>query len=221
MARTSWSEAAPPVARICIATFPSAVASAGPARHSSSGGVRSQLVQQAILRSAADDTNLLDVLSTHLFQITKNQAVFECEAFQNGSYICAGFLRNWLMGSRAELVDGREHIRRAQEGLVIGIDEVTERRSRRRQFDQFAIVITTVPCAVQDCRQPCSIHRPMTFFNSLVVPFTPPSLVKFRRNASGVITGESSSVPSSDQVPELRKAVPSRADIAATAEPVS
>ena len=61
----------------------------------------------------------------------------------------------------------------------------------------------------------------MTFFSSLVVPFTPPSLVKFKRSASGVMTGESSSVPSSDHVPELRKAVPSRAEIAATAEPVS
>jgi len=56
-------------------------------------------------------------------------------------------------------------------------------------------------------------------FSSLVVPLTPPSLVKFSRRASGVITGESSSVPSSDHVPELRKAVPSRAEIAATAEP--
>src|SRR5215467_7641477 len=34
-------------------------------------------------------------------------------------------------------------------------------------------------------------------------------------------TGESVSVPTSDHVPELMKAVPSRADIAATAEAVS
>ena len=53
------------------------------------------------------------------------------------------------------------------------------------------------------------------------MPFTPPSFVKFKRNASGVRTGASSSVPSSDHVPELRNAVPSRAEIAATAEPVS
>jgi hypothetical protein len=64
-------------------------------------------------------------------------------------------------------------------------------------------------------------NHPITFFSSLVVPLTPPSLVKFSRNASGVITGESSSAPTNDHVPELRNAVPSRADIAATAEPVS
>src|SRR5207237_9753949 len=42
-----------------------------------------------------------------------------------------------------------------------------------------------------------------------------------RRNASELRTGASSSVPRSDQVPELRKAVPSRAEMAATAEAVS
>src|SRR5262249_3934335 len=41
------------------------------------------------------------------------------------------------------------------------------------------------------------------------------------RSASAVTTGASISVPSKDQVPELRKAVPSRAEMAATAEPVS
>src|SRR5262249_48333296 len=47
------------------------------------------------------------------------------------------------------------------------------------------------------------------------------SFVKFRRKASVERMGRSTSVPISDQVPELRNAVPSRAEIAATAEPVS
>src|SRR5204862_3723719 len=61
----------------------------------------------------------------------------------------------------------------------------------------------------------------MTFFRRRVVPATPPSLVKFMRNASELMMGASISVPSNDQVPELRNAVPSRAAMAATAEPVS
>src|ERR1043166_443101 len=77
------------------------------------------------------------------------------------------------------------------------------------------------PCAVQKCRQHCNIQRPITFFRRRVVPLTPPSLVKLNRRASGVMTGASNSVPNKDQVPELRNAVPSRAEIAATAEPVS
>ena len=44
------------------------------------------------------------------------------------------------------------------------------------------------------------------FFSSRVVPQTPPSLVKFSSRARGVMTGASSSVPSSDHVPELRNA---------------
>src|SRR5207244_8363499 len=61
----------------------------------------------------------------------------------------------------------------------------------------------------------------MTFFRRRVVPATPPSLVKFSRRASAVTTGASSSVPTRDHVPELRNAVPSRAEMAATADPVS
>ena len=68
-------------------------------QNSSSGGVRGQLVQQAILRSAADDANLLDALPAHLLQIPKNQTVLEREALQNGSHVRAGFLRHRLMSS--------------------------------------------------------------------------------------------------------------------------
>src|SRR5207302_8921725 len=77
------------------------------------------------------------------------------------------------------------------------------------------------PCALQTCRQHCSIHSPMTIFRRRVVTPTPPSLVKFSHRASAVTTGASSSVPTRDHVPELRNAVPSRAEMAATADPVS
>jgi hypothetical protein len=101
----------------------------------SPGGIGSQLVQQSVLRSAANDTNLPDTLLTHVFQISKNKTIFEGEAFQNTPYVRARFLGNGLLGSRAELVDGCEHVGGSQEGLVIGIYKVTERRFAGRQFD--------------------------------------------------------------------------------------
>ena len=188
---------------------------------SSSRGVGSQLIQQSILRSAADDTNLVDAFPDDVFQVPENKTIFEGEALQNSSDVCARVLRNGLVGPSAELVDGREHIRRAQEGFIVGVDEMMKRGLVEQPVRSIRDSRRIGPRAVHACRQPCSIHRPITFFSSRVVPFTPPSLVKFMRKASGVMTGESSSVPNSDQVPELRKAVPSRADIAATAEPVS
>jgi hypothetical protein len=59
------------------------------------------------------------------------------------------------------------------------------------------------------------------FFNSRVVPQTPPSLVKLSASALEVMIGSHSSVPSSDQVPELRNAVLPDADTEATADAVS
>ena len=59
------------------------------------------------------------------------------------------------------------------------------------------------------------------FLSSRVVPQTPPSLVKSSSMARGVMIGAGSSVPSSDQVPELRNAVVPLAETAANAEPVS
>ena len=59
------------------------------------------------------------------------------------------------------------------------------------------------------------------FFRSLVVPQTPPSFVKFSASALDVMTGSRNSVPSSDHVPELRKAVLPDADTDATADAVS
>ncbi len=61
----------------------------------------------------------------------------------------------------------------------------------------------------------------MMFLRSLVVPPTPPSLVKFRSIAVDVITGSASSAPSSDHVPELRNAASSRVGTDATADAVS
>ena len=59
------------------------------------------------------------------------------------------------------------------------------------------------------------------FFSSRVVPQTPPSLVKLSASALAVMTGSRTSVPSSDQVPELRNATLPDADTDATADAVS
>ncbi len=77
------------------------------------------------------------------------------------------------------------------------------------------------PLAVHASRHFSRSHMPITFFRKRVVPATPPSFVKFKRRPSEVIIGSSSSVPTSDHVPELMNAVPSRAETAATADPVS
>ena len=62
---------------------------------------------------------------------------------------------------------------------------------------------------------------PAMFFSNLVVPQTPPSFVKFSSRDRGVMIGAGTSVPSSDQVPELRNARPPPTFTEATADPVS
>ena len=67
-------------------------------------------------------------------------------------------------------------------------------------------------------------HIPATFFRKRVVPSTPPSLVNPASSAAGEPTGESSSSPISDQVPEemyARGWVSCSAGTASTAEAVS
>src|SRR2546430_8774379 len=77
------------------------------------------------------------------------------------------------------------------------------------------------PCDFQCRRQDCSSQSPPMFFNSRVVPQTPPSLVKLSASALEVMTGSRNSVPSSDQVPELRNATFPDAATDATADAVS
>src|ERR1700757_3544031 len=46
-------------------------------QHSSTGSIRCELIQKAILRSASDDSNLLDTFSAYLLQVPKNETVLE------------------------------------------------------------------------------------------------------------------------------------------------
>ena len=71
-------------------------------------------------------------------------------------------------------------------------------------------------------RHSCSSQSPVTFRSRRKVPATPPSFVKLAAKVSSVISGSSTSRPTSDHVPTLRKAESaSRNGTAATAEPVS
>src|SRR6516225_10072583 len=79
----------------------------------------------------------------------------------------------------------------------------------------------TTPDASQLRRHECSNQSPVIFFRRRTVPHTPPSFVKFRRQARGVIIGDGSSVPSSDHVPELKNALREVVATEATAEAVS
>src|SRR5690349_17482988 len=61
----------------------------------------------------------------------------------------------------------------------------------------------------------------MTFFRNRVVPQTPPSFEKFSRNDASEMIGLGSSMPTSDQVPELMNAAPGEPAAAAKAAAVS
>src|SRR5579862_9014859 len=67
-----------------------------------------------------------------------------------------------------------------------------------------------------------SSHMPFTFLRKQIFPPTPPRFVKFKDRASSLTHGESKTVPTNDQVPELINAQSSpAAGIAATADAVS
>ena len=96
-----------------------------------------------------------------------------------------------------------------QERRIVGIEQRQERVADRRPPRPSARRSRSCgPSRAQPRRHACSSHRPPMFFSSRVVPQTPPSLVKFASSARGVMIGRGTSVPSSDQVPELRNARP-------------
>ena len=134
-------------------------------KNPSSGGIGSQLVQQSIFRSAADDANLLDASPADVFQIAKNKTVFQGQAFQNRSHVGSRVLRGWAGAffvqnlsmavsiSRGARKDSSSGSTRCAKAGLLSPPVPSIRDSRR-----------SLPCAVQDCRQHCSIHSPITFF---------------------------------------------------------
>ena len=82
-ARASASDATAPVAIICSAMLPSAVASTGPGDHGAAGGVGGELVQQAVARSAADDPDLVEARAGQLLERFEHHAVLERQALED------------------------------------------------------------------------------------------------------------------------------------------
>src|SRR5580704_1330912 len=80
----------------------------------------------------------------------------------------------------------------------------------------------TTPLASLSSMHCRSSHMPLTFLRKQIFPPTPPRLVKFCARASSVTHGASSTVPTSDHVPELMNAQSFPvAGIAAIADAVS
>src|SRR5215470_6443416 len=100
----------------------------GASQYTPAGGVRCERIQQTILGTATDDSNLPDRLAGDSFQIDENLPILEGQAFKHRSDICAG--RRWLGLPRlhAKCVDRAWHVDRVKEGLVVRINEVTKLR---------------------------------------------------------------------------------------------
>ena len=190
MFRASASELTVPVASICIAMLPSAVASTGPASDGPPGRVRRELIQQPVARSAADDPDRRVAMSGQLLERLEDGAVLERQALEDRPREAGLARRLGLAGLPAVGRDRRRHVRRMEEPAVVRIEERSERvpsssapRSAGRR------TVNCWPASFQRRMHACSSHRPPMFLSSRVVPQTPPSLVKFSSRAFVEITG--------------------------------
>src|SRR6266496_2162201 len=75
-------------------------------QYATAGSVGGELVQQAILRTAANDANLVNWSLDQAFQIIDDLTIFEGETLKHSSHIRTGRFRTWLLRSRAESVNG-------------------------------------------------------------------------------------------------------------------
>ena len=205
--RASAMDPTAPVATICIAMLPSAVASTGPAITVRPVASARKLIQQPVSRPAADDQELGDRLTDQFLQRVEHDAVLERKALEDRSGAGAGIRRHRLIGYRGSS-------QRWPRASSVGGGATGGRDRRARGTDRDAPPLAPAawrsressPASAQLRRQACSSHKPAMFFSSRVVPPTPPSLVKFSARDRAVITGAGTSMPSSDHVPELRNA---------------
>ena len=77
-----------------------------PRQHSSAGGIGGELVQQAVLRTAADDADLMDRMGGQIFQIEDDLAIFESQALEHGPHVSAGCWRTGLRAFCAKSING-------------------------------------------------------------------------------------------------------------------
>src|SRR6516165_7448011 len=83
------------------------------------GGVSRELIEEKVLRSAADDPDFFDRPVEQLFEVPDDKPVFKSEAFENGAHVSAMGSRRRLVGALAEAGDGSGYVGRAEKGLVI------------------------------------------------------------------------------------------------------
>ena len=208
MARASASEPTAPVATICTAMFPSAVASVGPASTAVPVASAVNCARSAILRAATDHANGPEMPPAHLLERVEHQPVLERQTFEDGPGIGARLFRRRLAGRRAVRVDGAGHVGRVEERRVVGIQHGPETRDvRRRRPSTSSSYERRSPRSAHVRRHAWSSHSPPMFFRTRNVPFTPPSFVKFSSRLRSVMIGAGISVPRSDHVPQLRNAV--------------
>src|SRR6266496_4905103 len=74
-------------------------------QYATAGSIGGELVQQAILRTAADDANPVNWSLNQAFQIIDDLTIFEGETLKHSSHVRAGGFRTRLLRSRAESVN--------------------------------------------------------------------------------------------------------------------
>ena len=107
-----------------------------PGEHGPPGGVRRELIQQPVARSAADDPDRRVAMAAQLLERLEDRAVLERQALENRARV-AGLSRGLrLAGLPAVGRDRRRHVLRVEEPAVVRIEERSERVlvvARRRQ----------------------------------------------------------------------------------------
>ena len=96
-------------------------------------------------------------------------------------------------------------------GMSPGVRKSGASTSMMRENGGAAAAMSTIssqesnwPSAAHVRRHSWTSQRPVMFFSKRIVPQTPPSLVKLKRQAVSLMTGSGLSTPISDHVPELR-----------------
>ena len=201
--------------------FPIAVASTGPASTGSPMASGRKLAEQAVLRPAADDVNLVHRLRGKHAELAKHEPIFQRQSFEDRTDKFSLRRRSGLSRPRGKRADRSGHVAGLRKSGSIGIDERLERGCCRGSSDQLIIAHGSLFVPYPACI-PASSQSPPIFFRNRMLRPTPPSFVKLHPSAASVMIGCGISMPMRDQVPELMYAqsFPS-AGTAATADAVS
>ena len=101
----------------------------GPRDHGPACRIGRELVEQAITRPAADDTNLLEARAGDGLERFEHVPVFEGQTLEDRPRIGGRARRLGLRGLPAVRRNRRRHVARVQEGRAIGIDQRPKREA--------------------------------------------------------------------------------------------